>query len=93
MNWKLWDDEKEDKLDGNADRRITDKMASMKVVWRPWPFGRQVIERAVLDIKTDVNLWPYDDAVATTGAHDVDPSILETFEIQRFAYGRVKLPV
>jgi hypothetical protein len=92
MNWKLWDDDAEHKLDGNALKNIENLVRSTRTVFGDASkghyhmLGARSVEGAVLDIKTDVNMWPYDDAVAITRAHEVDPSILETFEIDRLQY-------
>ncbi|HUS39200.1 MAG TPA: hypothetical protein VMX74_07100, partial [Pirellulales bacterium] len=96
MNWKLWDDDAEYKLDGNALKNIENLCRSTRTVFGDASkghyhmLGAREVEGAVLDIKTDVNMWPYDDAKAITRAQDVDPSILESFEIERLNYGSTK---
>lgn len=100
MNWKLWDDDAPYKLDGNSLKNIealvkrTRRMFGDAEKGYYHMLGARDVEGAVLDIKTDnadgtsANLWPYKDAVGITRATEVDPSILERFEIKRFTYGR-----
>ena len=92
LEWKLWDDDAESKLDGNALKNIENLCRSTRTVFGDASkghyhmLGAREVEGAVLDIKTDVNMWPYEDAVAITRAAPVDPAILESFEIERLKY-------
>ena len=81
MDWTLWDDDINSKLDGNAETRIMEAGRAHKI----W-VGPDDVKGAVLSIKTEENLWPYDAAVNTTRATPVDKRILDTFEIERLSY-------
>ena len=81
MDWTLWDDDINSKLDGNAETRIMEAGRAHKI----W-VGPDDVKGAVLSIKTEQNLWPYDAAVNTTRATPVDKQILDTFEIERLSY-------
>jgi hypothetical protein len=92
LDWKLFPDDATEKLDGKAEHMIERYMVSQSRVWGDAhkgyveTIGGRVIDGAVLDIKTEVNMWGYDQAVGITAASEVDPEILQKFEWERFTY-------
>jgi len=90
LDWRLWPDDATSKLDGKAEQTIRDEMRARKVAWGDVDdgplgvWGCKVIPRAVLDIKTDVNMWDFDEAVAITSASEIE------LDLARFEYERLK---